>query len=248
MSHSPSTAVWSLTDTVASRQLATMPIELDLNLPSRGIVARRHGRDDQLLGVDLTARESAADTTLRPVDHWLRGGDLAAVYEPADARHLRATAMWRMHDGATDVTGWEVVVSAQTSLLESDAAVAVVSTVEADDLLWNDGRQSHHAWQPIGTAGAVPDAATCILIRRDAVAADATSLLIAVHPADHRRIIVTRSGHRARIECWLFSSAIEKGVLLRSRVLAAIGPAQADTTWAERLAAGFAASPPPLTT
>ncbi len=248
MSHSPFTGVWTLAGTTASRQPPSPPTELDLAFPDRGVVVRHGGRHDQLLGVDLAARAGAADGVVGPIDHWLRANDVAAVYEPIDARRLRATAMWRMHEGEPEVAVWELVVSAQTSLLQSDAEVAVVSTVEADDLLWNDVRAGHQGWHSIGTDGAVPPEATCILARRGAAAAGATSLLIAVHPADHRHLFVTRAGPRARIECRLFSSAIEKGVLLRSRVMAALGPASADTAWAGRIAARFAASSPPLTT
>jgi putative heme iron utilization protein len=63
-----------------------------------------------------------------------------------------------------------------------------------------------------------------------------------------RQIRVDRHGSRTTISCWLFSSAVEKGVLLRSRVLAAIGPTANDTAWAAALAAAFAHSPPILTT
>jgi hypothetical protein len=61
-------------------------------------------------------------------------------------------------------------------------------------------------------------------------------------------LTIRRDGKRSVVECWLFSTALEKGVLLRSRVLAAIGPAADATLWAADLAASFAASPPMLTT
>jgi hypothetical protein len=94
----------------------------------------------------------------------------------------------------------------------------------------------------------LPDDTTCLLLRRQPHGGrPATSVLIAVHPADAGRIVVHVRSGRARIECWLFSSTIEKGVLMRSRVLAAFGPAAEDEDWAGRLAADFAASPTPLT-
>jgi hypothetical protein len=70
-------------------------------------------------------------------------------------------------------------------------------------------------------------------------------VLVAVHPADVRRILVASAAGRVRVTCWLFTAAIEKGVLLKSRVLAAVGPA-ADTAWADALVVDLAASPPPL--
>ena len=65
-------------------------------------------------------------------------------------------------------------------------------------------------------------------------------------PADLRRLRVEHRGDRALVECWLFSSTVEKGVLLRSRVLAAVGPSVGDTDWATPLADRFAASAPIL--
>jgi hypothetical protein len=88
--------------------------------------------------------------------------------------------------------------------------------------------------------------ATCVLMRRDGPSG--TSVLVATHPGDARRMTVRRDGKRVVVECWLFSTALEKGVLLRSRVLAAVGPTADATRWAGNLAAKFAASPPMLTT
>jgi hypothetical protein len=63
-----------------------------------------------------------------------------------------------------------------------------------------------------------------------------------------RHIDIDRAGDLLRVRCWLFSTAIEKGQLFRSRVLAAVGPARDDEAWAGGLGSAFAAAPPPLTT
>ena len=218
------TPQWTLTGHIA-RTLHNAPVgAVDLDRASRGIViaAQPGGAEDHLLGLDLRA-------DCRLAEHWIRGGDVTAVYEPGDARHLRATAMWRLAPftpGASDgrVAVWELVVSAQTSLLESDPTLAVVSDVAATDV-----RRL---------------AANGLIVRRG----DGSSALVVVHPDDLRTISFEQAGGRATICCRLFSAAIEKGVLLRSRVLAAIGPTANDTAWATAVAADFAASPPILTT
>jgi len=69
-----------------------------------------------------------------------------------------------------------------------------------------------------------------------------------VHADDGLGISVRPAGERARVECRLFGDALEKGVLLRSRVLAAVGPAADDTAWADRLVRGYVALPPMLDT
>lgn len=219
---------WHLTGLVAHDATAS----LDLAVPGAGLTV---AEADHMLGLDLRAPRDDA----RLVDHWVRGVDCVAVYEPADPRQLRATAMWRSLGG--EPPAWELVVSAQTSLVESDSTVAVRCALAAGDVLVGRHANGRVVWSSSGT-GVLPPEATCLLVRRDATAA-----LVAVHPTDARRIATRLEDRRLAVTCWLFSAALEKGVLLRSRVLAAVGPA-ADATWAEALVAGFAASPPPLTT
>jgi len=212
---------------------------IDLDQPRQGIALVGEGvaSANTLLGLDLRSDH-------RLTDHWVRGDDVTAVYESADARHLRTTAMWRLQpsDGAT--RAWELIASAQTSLLQSDSVLAVVSDIDATDILWgtcSDGAVRWHA--------AEASDATCVLVRRDGTATAAgTSVLVAAHPGDARRMTVRKNGKRVVVECWLFSTELEKGVLLRSRVLAAVGPAADATGWAGDVAAKFAASPPMLTT
>ncbi|MFM8735660.1 MAG: hypothetical protein ACKOC8_10755 [Pirellulales bacterium] len=229
---------WSLADLVATLHAGDLTATLDLRQPSLGIAAESPGHVDRLLGIGLAA------TPLPPVDHWQRAADTVAVYETADRRRLRATVMWRADTPSPGIASWEAIVSAQTALLESDATLSVEGRIEATDVLVND----EGAWRPLDRGAPAPAAATAVLVRRAAAAGRATSVLVAVHPQDRRGIDLRHDGGHALVSCPLFSAALEKGVLLRSRVLAAIGPAAGDETWATRVAADFAASPPPLTT
>jgi hypothetical protein len=218
---------------------SVIPAAVDLDQPRQGITLAGEGvaGSDSLLGLDLRSE-------CRLTDHWVRGDDVTAVYETADARHLRTTAMWRLHASDAATRAWQLIASAQTSLLQSDAMLAVVSEIDATDILWGTCGDGAVQWH----ADPSPEA-TCILLRRGgATDSDSTSVLVAAHPGDARRMTVRRDGQRIVVECWLFSTALEKGVLLRSRVLAAVGPAADATQWAADLAAKFAASPPMLTT
>ena len=211
---------------------------IDLEQPQLGIriAGPTAVAGDTLLGLDL---RSGGQLT----DHWLRGGDVTAVYESDDARRLRTTVMWRLHPAGETIRAWELVVSAQTALAQSDSVLAVVSEADATNCLWGTCRDGAVVWQPDATA-----AATCVLFQRGGPAHPAaSSVLVATHPGEARRIAVERHGQRAVVECWIFSSAIEKGVLLRSRVLAAIGPTTGDLEWASGLATAFSASEPMLT-
>lgn len=226
---------WSLAGTTATIRARTTAARLDLAAPAAGLAIVGPDGDDRVLGIDLRAPAGP------PADHWVRGGDLTAVYEPDDARRLRATAMWRFRPDA--VAAWELVISAQTAVLHADAALAVVAEVAGDDALWTATAAGSRAWTPLGEPRPLPATATAVLVRRGV-----TAVVVAVHPHDPRRIAVAVAGGRSRIECGIFPAAIEKGVILRSRVLAAVGPASGADTWAADLCASFAASPPFLDT
>ena len=204
---------------------------------------------EDLLGLDLGVE-------LPPVDHWARGDDVTATWESGDQRALRATGLWRHLTAPrgharlgvrTDVTGvsaWELIASATTGLLRSDSALAVVSDLRADSVLTSAWGEGAH---PTLTPGVDPrnDAQTgIVLVRRSA----GPSVLVMLHPSDHQAVSIERHGSRTRIGCWLFPTGVEKGVLLRSRVLAAIGPADGDLAWSAEVARWFAAAPPDLAT
>jgi hypothetical protein len=215
------------------------PAAIDLDQPRQGITLAGESVSlaSTLLGLDLRSE-------CRLTDHWVRGDDVTAVYESADARHLRTTAMWRLHpsDGAT--RAWELIASAQTSLLQSDSVLAVVSEIDATDILFGTSRDGAVRWH----ANPSPEATCVLLTHGRSTGSDSASVLVVAHPGDAPRVTVRKYGDRVVVECWLFSTELEKGVLLRSRVLAAIGPAANATQWAADLTARFAASPPMLTT
>lgn len=202
---------------------------IDLNAPRQGIACG----GDRLLGLDLRSRCPASD-------HWIRGGDVVAVYEPDDPRCLRATALWR-NRATSGIVAWDLIVSATTSRQESDTSLAVVSDVTTAEIVWGRVNEDRLQWE-----NAESPAAGCLLIRRPKPLGG--SVFLAVHPADSRSLLVRRAGTRACVESWLFSAAAEKGVLFRGRAVAALGPTAEDTSWAERLWHDFVAAPPMLTT
>lgn len=234
-------AAWTITRGHAMLLLDGARSTVDLDRPEGGIEIRQPGRNepDRVLGVDL-------GTDCRRLDAWCRGADLTAVYERTTGTRLRATAMWRAapawHAAPATPEAWcrELVVSAQTPLPEAVPRIAVVTDVTAGDV----------APARIGDGGI------------EAVAQDGRShgftmrttcgglLLFLVHPTDARSLDAHTVGGRARITAQLFPEAVEKGVLLRGRAMVALGPAARAglPSWAHAVAAGFAASPPMLTT
>lgn len=281
--HTPrKSAAWSLDGRTAVHRFAGSTCRLDLDHPETGAVV--DGPDgDRLLGVDVGRIAGAAD-------HWIRGGDLAVVYEPDDSRRLRATAMWRLPpaEPASGGLACELILSAQTSLLESDSGLAVVTEFTAGRVFhgWvspdSDADAATRSTVTVPTATmprivwrtaeddaatSVPAGVTAVLVRREGPSGPGSIGFVAVHPADVREIRIEKLGGRVRITCWLFTGdleqTLEKGVLLRGRVLASLeplrraaspdgrGPADGDDDTLARAAAAiqrFNGSPPPLTT
>jgi hypothetical protein len=303
MPTAPPAPVWSLDGRTAVHQAAAGRCRIDLDDPAAGLLvepatvpgpADARGLSDaiatpvgpsdgdRLLGVDVGRVD-------RAVDHWLRAGDLAAVYEPDDSRRLRATAMWRLQprESAAPGVACELILSAQTSVLESDSGLAVVTEFAAGRVFHGQGDQTSGAGAATTAAGAgvvwravddaaetVPAGVTAVLVHRESPSGPGSIGIVAVHPADLRTIAIERRGDRLRITCWLFTGdleqTLEKGVLLRGRVLAAVEglprqphdpptavrpgrPASGDGAgdllgWATAAVRRFNASPPPLTT
>ena len=228
---------WRSEGTRISDPGAPIPARIDLSAPHRGIVLTDgNAEPDELLGLHLTSG-------CELVDSWLRGDDVTAVYQSADGRTLRSTAMWRVHPMAAPARSWELVASAQTTLLETHPRVSVVSSVAADEILWAAVGAGPITWGSSQT-GRSP----CVLLRRRRPGPLPTSILLVAHPADTAGLSVTVRGPRVSVECGLFPEMLEKGVLVRSRLLAAVGPTQHAAAWAERLVAAFLAAPPVLTT
>lgn len=240
MTISSPAAAWSLDRGRASCPIGGLVSAIDLALPQGGLEVGRPGctAPDRVLGVQL---EPACGST----DAWSRGGDLTAVYESRDGGRLRTTVMWRAEPAWLDAPAgvWcrEAVVSAQTALLEDVPQISVSADLTGSRIepLACEAGRLHAALAPDREAHGY-------LVS----GADNHAVLFLVHPLDARGVTARTAGGRVHITARLFPATVEKGVLLRSRVIAAIGPAPHATaagSWAATLAAAFAASPPMIT-
>ncbi len=188
----------------------------------------------------------------RPEEIWTRGPDLTAIFRPADNRQLRVTAMWRL--GSPDlskhqVRTWQLVLSAQTAMLSTSAGLTVLSHVSRGMApLWGCWRNATVAWR-----SHPEEAASCWQTRLATTDGAASRLLVAIHPDDAGCLESEPAANGgSRISCHLFPSHVEKGVLLRSRVLVGIGPETGDrnqsASWVDLLVRQFAEMRPILTT
>lgn len=242
MRRQPTPPVWTLAGHTATlgAPSAAASVRLDLATPAAGLQpldGSAGGAPQALLGLDLRG-------PTRLVDHWARHADLTAIYESDDARQVRTTALWRPLDHVLDlprdVRAWEVIVSAQTARLLSDPALAVVS-----DLVATHSRGWSGAAAGWATATATAPPAGALLLETPAAAA---TVLVAAYAPDGRCVETPGESDRVRVACPLFEHPLEKGVLLRSRILAASGPAADDTAWATQLVQRYRGLPPMLDT
>jgi hypothetical protein len=175
------------------------------------------------------------------LDAYVRGRDLVALYDEARPDHLRTQVYWRALS-ANDlsasckpdhiVAAFELILSVNTSLLDSDPQVAVRSEISTSNSI-------------VQLQVAPAPEASAVLVR---LGNGKRSYVELVHPADAcRSWIDTQTANSAQINHLLFQQRLEKGVILRARIRAAIIASDHDEQLAAELYQHFATSEPPLT-
>lgn len=232
---------------------------IDLTRPDLGLVdlamAGDGLADAGVLGVGLV--EPAAFRPQLPAECYVRGTDLVAVYDESPARPVRIDALWRATATQSPpgvIAVVDLLVSVRTSLLESQPALAVGSTVPADQVLRLGGPDlAEHAPAvclnvPAGSPLVLRPAEGpgCLVFRPGH---GDRSYAEMVHPADFHEAVLCRTGPQGellRVAYPLFPQPLEKGVILRARVRGAWLALRDDV----RLAAGqyeaLVADAPPL--
>ena len=197
----------------------------------------------QLLGVDLNASQ-AAET---PSDHYVRANDLIVTYQQAGERTVRTQLYWRsLPKGQSPAVGVELLVSVQTSLLDSDPAAHLTTRLPAQQVLCLSGDDRWQCYSPsdlnglqtLGNSGA-------ILFRPIDVGFSYAQL---VHPFDLVSSQLSIDSHQIQLGQKLFSGHLEKGVIRRGRVRGVLLPREDDQLHALRCLDELLTSEPPLTT
>ena len=205
------------------------------------------------LGVELSAdkpRDAQAD-----VERYVRGGDLVVTYADRPAPAMRAQLYWRAgaHDRRGAIAAIELVVSVQTSLLDSFPALAVRTQLVASEAYQLvDSRGSFAAIVPPGGDLALddsPELPQCFLFR---LPGRQFSYAEMVHPADGRQSLwdgwLHGVDYRMLLRHELFAQRLEKGVILRARVLGVFLDRKDDKTAAAAHWDSFLCEALPLTT
>jgi hypothetical protein len=161
---------------------------------------------------------------------YARGGDLVATYVDRPAPDMRSVLYWRAaaHELQGAIAAIELVASVETSSLDSRPQLAVRTSLVASEAyrLVDAARGSFAAIVPLPSepqGDDAPEAPACHLFR---LPGRRYSYAEMVQPADGRQSHwegwLAAGDYRFELRHELFAQRLEKGVILRARVLGMI--------------------------
>jgi hypothetical protein len=195
------------------------------------------------------------------LERYVRGGDLVATYSDRPAPQMRTQIYWRSatHDRLGAIAAVELVASVQTSLLDACPQFAARSQLLAGeayrltvgDPVTGEPGSFVSIVPPSGDADpdAQPEAPHCYLFR---LPGRQYSYAEMIHPADCQSSQWDGWLHgtefRLQLRHELFGDRLEKGVILRARVLGVLLDRRDDKAAAARHWQAFLSEGLPLTT
>jgi hypothetical protein len=205
-------------------------------------------------GIELPAIE-LRDAQQR-VEWYVRAGDLVVTYADQPAPAMRSQIYWRAaaHERQGAIAALSLVASVQTSLLDSCPTLSVRSQLVASEAfqMSEAERGSFTNLVPFFDASAPNDALApphCYLFR---LPGRQYSYAEMIHPSDQRETSwdgwLHGTDYRLQLRHELFASQLEKGVILRARVLGVLLDRQGDKAAAAAHWASFLRDELPLTT
>lgn len=236
--------LWQLEDSVAS--LAGTDWTVDVARPGNGLRGESLGGASAAVLAVGPSRPQAEPLELAEV--YTRGSDLVASYAPTKNFPFRTELYWRAEqiqpasDGSNDgnAARLTLIASVETDLLDTWPLLSVCSRLEA-------AAQPLAASETGTLAPAEESNASSVLIAGDGVA-----WFEAVHPSDRSEAMLDcEPDAGGSTSHWrLFSQFLEKGVIRRARVAAALLPSGEMADSIEKAAdcyRAFAVAEPPLT-
>lgn len=250
---------WTIDGPRAALATASVAARVDLLAPRLGLTqVRVDGRELAASLLQVTLPDLPADEVASRLDFYERGGDLVATYGDARQPAARAIVYWRVQPAAAyrALAAVELQVSIQTSALDFDPALEAGSALPtADCLTLADTGQPRFVplgWRDSNVAVVQRESGVgCFIARLD----ERLSYAEMVYPLDYVQTTFAREPSRPGpgepntvLRHRLFSQRLEKGVLLRARVLGAFLPRRSDQSDAAECWSTFAASEPALAT
>ena len=258
-----SESCWNLDGTVARLAIGGAGAEIDLARPQNGLALKVPGAPSvaawHILGVDF---ENTQPTEGARLDAYVRGDDLVATFEESAPRRVRAQIYWRClkasdfspEYGQRIAAAFDLIVSVNTSLLDSDPQSSVRSIVSSAETLLGI----------VGNGSRVAELSTVDLQRSPAAgnlhgfivrpAEGKFSYAEIVHPAESCRSEAkwarqheSDRSHAVEITQHLFQQRLEKGVILRGWIRSALVAREHDEAAVLTAYQHFVAAEPPLT-
>jgi hypothetical protein len=253
---------WQLDGNVAQLADSRCSATIDVARPAAGLrlclKSKRAASEMQVLSFTFGERPLF---DVSRIDAYVRGSDLVATYDETPSHHVRTQAYWRRIEpaefcadfAARIAIGFELILSVNTSLLDSDPQATIGSVVSpiADVLQLRRSTD--------GNLVAASAKATQSSDRQAGESADGfiarlteerLSYVELLHPADFGTSTAAVAGGvtpRLQIAHRLFRQRLEKGVILRARVRGGLVEQSRDEEIATAAFRQFAATEPPLT-
>lgn len=243
--------MWQLSGTVADWSIPRLSARVDLNSPGNGVHEIRVD-SRALTGVNLLGVSSPGQDRAPPLaDAYVRQADLIATYAEAPPNQVRRQLYWRGFTSAPhQLGGCELIVSVQTSLLDSDPNLSVTSTLPAAEVLLLE-HQDHSRFVRFdrsADAAAQEIGSGAILFRLQGAEC---SYLQMIFPGDASHTVLSSPSEAP--QAWhlsnpLFPESLEKGVIRRGRIRGLFLSRANDEAAALAAYEEFVVSPLPLTT
>jgi len=220
--------MWQLDGSKARLETSRLTCELDLAWPGRGLTKLAGSLvAGSLDPSNAFSAEGAAimqltlpgNATLL-TDAYVRGNDLVATYDESADLPCRTQVYWRI-ENESDFLGIQLIVSVQTSLLDSAPSLTVASQVAGSVRLVEEGVALMSLLDPNVSY---------------------------VEVTDGSNVESTIIQNNSQITNKLFPGSLEKGVIRRARILGCFLSASSAEQTARTLHERFVRSAPPLTT
>ncbi len=247
-------SLWALSGTLAQLHCGPLTGHVDVAHPNLGLQQLTHERT--VIGARPFRATRASnglaknEWPLPLTDVYTRGPDLVASYGPTDDWPYAPIIYWQANpltviDGVC--ASLSFLISVQTHLLDTHPRICVGTEVDCQEQLrffWADGERSEVVpFEPNGTID--PRGTMCGVLRR---LNNGLSYLEIVPTTDFRKAqLATKSPGHSQLVWQLFAEFLEKGVIRRARIHAAILPRKNDIELAAECCAALEQVPLPLT-
>ena len=234
---------WQVTGETAKLQNDLFMAAIDLKRPSLGLQQLRYQKDGVIdcQPLQVSPEPPAPKTGETLVDSYVRGADLIATYAQTPQRSVQPTYYWRSFEPDGPVVGMELMVSMQTSLLDSDPTLSALTECRGAALWICDGKE--HAIED--TNWESPASSKGFSLFR---LAKGTSYAEMVFPSDFLGARVQNHQGKSQLTYRMFPEFLEKGVIRRGRIRSFFMPTDGDVEWAIGAYKRLREADPPLTT